>query len=121
MDFDRINKLASFFVSAANPTTSSQAADVEAALSSAGLWNLSDQVASLLNIVKVPEDCKITIGLAVDKLYNISYIVVLNPQHPSAKVLSLELKKKFGDAMKKALISTKLHITDTITLKWLSF
>jgi hypothetical protein len=122
MDFDRIIILANIFIKrASDPTTSAQSSDVEDVLAKAGLWNVSDQVAPLLDAAKVPEECKVKIGLSVDKTYNISFIALLDPQNAAAKMLSISLKKKFGDAMKKALLNAKLNITDTLTLKWLSF
>lgn len=121
MTFNKLIILATMFSKQANGTTTAQAADVEDVLAKAGLWNVSDQVSGLLTTVQVPDDCKISLGLAVDKAYNISFIVVLNPAHNSSKALSAELKKKFGDAMKKALMAAKLNIADTITVKWLSF
>lgn len=121
MTFNKLIILATMFSKQANGTTTAQAADVEDVLAKAGLWNVSDQVSGLLTTVQVPDDCKISLGLAVDKAYNISFIVVLNPAHNSSKALSAELKKKFGDSMKKALMAAKLNIADTITVKWLSF
>jgi hypothetical protein len=122
MKFNKLITLADIFSKkATGATTTAQAADVEDALTKAGLWNISNQVAPMLTTAQVPNDCKVSLGLAVDKSYNISFIVVLNPSHDSSKVLSMELKKKFGDVMKKALMAAKLNIADTITVKWLTF
>jgi hypothetical protein len=102
-------------------TTSAQASDIELALQAAKLWDLSAQVAPLLNSAGVPETVALQINILVDKALNVSFEVKTTPPHGSANALARLLKAAYGNKMKEALVAAKLSISDTLEVKWLTF
>jgi hypothetical protein len=98
-----------------------QAADIEAALAAARLWDLSAQVSPLLNQAGVPDSASVAVSIVADKMLNINFLVSTNPPHASAAKLAQILKNIYATKMKAALQAAKLSVTDIITVKWLSF
>lgn len=101
--------------------TSAQPGDIEQALKQAGLFELSDKVAPLLNTAKVPDTSSVQINMVVDKGMNVGFLVTLNPPSNAGNALAGLLKRQFSGAMKQALIKAKLNVADTVSLKWLTF
>lgn len=100
---------------------SAQAGDVEQVLRGAGLWDLSNNVAPLLNTAHVPETASVQINIVVDKALKVNFVVSLTPPHSSALALARLLKNSYGAKMQAALVGSKLNVADTLTLKWMSF
>jgi hypothetical protein len=122
---EKIQKLARRFelilIKQSAQQTSAQAADVEDALRSANLFDISDKVSPLINAAKIPDDASVNLSMTFDRALNPSYIVQTNPPSPAANTLSGLLKKHFAGPMKQALIQKQLNIADTINLNWLKF
>lgn len=100
---------------------SAQPDDIEQALRTAGLYDISNQVAPLLNAAGVPENVSLKIGIDVDPHLNVGYTVAASPNHPSAHALSRLLKMKFAPKMKSALQSAKLNVAGPMQIGWLNF
>lgn len=100
---------------------SAQAGDVEDVLRKANLWDLSNQVAPLLNSARIPESAAVKISIVVDKNLRVNFIVDLTPPHASAVGLARLLKNAYGEKMHQALAAAKLNVADTLTLNWMTF
>jgi len=100
---------------------SAQPSDIEAALRQANLWDLSNQVAPLLNSAGVPESAAVKINIVVDKNLQVHFVVDLTPTHASAVRLAGLLRNAYGSKMNQALAAAKLTVADTITLNWMTF
>lgn len=98
-----------------------QSADIEDVLKAANLWNLSPEVAQMLNQAGVPEAASVNTSIVVDKLLNVSFLATTTPPHASAAKLVQLLKNAYAAKMKAALQATKLSVADTVTVKWLTF
>lgn len=116
-----IKRIANKFQVKLGQLASAQSADIQDALAKAGLWELSNQVAPMLNTARVPETASVQINLIVDKTLNVNFNVVLTPQSNASAVLSRMLKANFGAKMHQALAAAKLNVAETLTVKWLSF
>ena len=109
-------------LSVAQAATSAQAADVETALKTANVFDVSDKVAPLLNDAKVPGDAKVAVSIVVDSHLNPTYVVKLDPANPAASAkLGQLIKGKFSAAMKKALVDAKLNVADKVQADWVHF
>lgn len=102
-------------------SASSQAADVQDALAKHRLWDLSNDVAALLNAAHVPDSAAVQINMVVDKNLMPHFAVSTNPQHPSALALARLLQQKYGTAMQAALKAEKLNVSESLNVKWLTF
>lgn len=98
-----------------------QSADVQDALAAAKLWDLSAQVAPMLNQAGVPDTASVATSIIVDKLLNVNFLATTQPPHASAAKLAQLLKNAYSAKMKAALQAAKLSVADTITVKWLAF
>jgi len=101
---------------------SAQPGDIEMALKAAGVWNLSNEVAPLLNAAKVSDTDSVEIIINVKPGPNVSFTALINPSNPKvSQTLSLLLLKNFSKKMTDALRAANLDVTDVLTVKWLTF
>lgn len=98
-----------------------QAADVQDALAAAKLWDLSAQVAPMLNQAGVSDSATVATSIVVDKVLNVNFLVTTAPPSAAAAKLAQLLKNAFSVKMKAALQTAKLSVADTITVNWLTF
>jgi len=101
---------------------SAQAGDVEATLKSAGLWELSNQVSSLLDQARVPSDASVDIKINIKPGNEVSFTVLTNPANPKAsQTLALLLSKSFSRKMSEVLAKSGLGVGESVVLNWLTF
>jgi len=125
MNIQSLYQAASRFFSLAQATTSAQPADIEAAIRSAGLWDQTSVVGTLLNTAGVPDDASVSISMRVAPTLDFVYPTVLTPENPHNKVVANKLasllKAKYGMAHKNALVKAKLNVASPLDLKWMTF
>ena len=101
---------------------SAQPGEIMAVLQTAGLWEKSAEVAPLLNTAGVSDDTTVQIFIIVDSKLNCTYRIATTPPRPAAAIkLRGLLNYKYSVAMKKALTTANISVTDTIELKWMNF
>lgn len=101
---------------------SAQAGDIQVALQKNNLWELSGNIAPLLNQAGVSEDASVAISIVVDKGPTLKYGVVLTPPNAGvANKLSALINSHYGAPMVKAIRGSNLTIETPITLNWLKF
>lgn len=126
---DRILKIAERFedkitsgLAAKYAQQSSQPGDIEAALKTAGLFDIANSVAPMLSTVGISDETKVTIHVVVHKDLSCTYLVTLDPANPGqAFKLASAIKVKYGPAMKAALAKAGIQVTDTMEVNWLTF
>lgn len=101
---------------------SAQPGDVETALKSASLWDLTKDVAGLLNVAGVPDSSSVELQIVVSAGPKISFNSVLSPDVPGiGSKLSTLLNKKYGAVMSGALTKAGLNVEEPISVSWLKF
>jgi len=118
---EKMATLANRFEQKLAQVVGAQSADIEDALKAAHLWDLSSEIAPMLNQAGVPETASVNTSIVVDKMLNVNFLVTTVPPHASATKLSQLIKNAYAAKMKAALQATKLSVADTITVKWITF
>ena len=108
------------------PTVSAQAADVQDALEAKDLWSDKDKrYGKLLNDANVPDGVSVSTTIVVDKALNVRIIVATSPTDPSGASLQRLLNSKCAGPFKAAITEyfnrKGLAVTDSLTVKWLSW
>lgn len=101
---------------------SAQPVDIEKALKDARLWDLSVNVAPLLEQVGIPESSKVIINILVSNGPTVNYNVILDPDNKNlATKLSALLNKNYGSKAINAIKTAKLNVPSPITVAWLKY
>jgi len=107
---------------------SAQSADIEDALSKAGVKPDANAIAPLLNTAKVPDSVSFEIFVVVDKALNVSFridptvpVTTQTPYPPSLNTLKGLLSRTYSGKMKQALQAAKINVTDIVSASLAKF
>ena len=96
--------------------------DVENAFKTYGVWELSNEIAPILNKLKIADSVSINLGVNVLSSNAVKVTAVLSPADPAkARDLQNILQKMYGLKFVTAIQKAKLNIIDPIDVSWLKF
>lgn len=98
-----------------------QPGEIQKALTDAGIWEKSAEVAQLLPKAGV-DDGPVAVSIVVDSQLNVNFSVSATPPAAATKLAAL-LKGKYAAAFKAAIAKAGLSVSteEPVTVKWLTF